>query len=114
MHMLAERKLTILDFGGYSWGRSIPGAIALPDAGVGGSFSDWTQDRLRMKMRELTKEDLSSPVVAVGWNSEDFSGQNIALRLVALGYTEVYWYRGGREAWEVAGMPEAELTPQDW
>jgi hypothetical protein len=30
----------------------------------------------------------------------------LALRLVALGYTNVNWYRGGREAWEVAGLPD--------
>ena len=46
------------------------------------------------------------PIVAVGWNSERFDGRNLALRLVALGYTHVYWYRSGREAWEVAGLPE--------
>jgi rhodanese-related sulfurtransferase len=33
---------------------------------------------------------------------------------VALGYTNVLWYRGGREAWEVAGLPETELVMQDW
>jgi hypothetical protein len=31
-----------------------------------------------------------------------------------LGYTNVYWYRGGREAWEVAGLPETDLEVQDW
>ncbi len=50
------------------------------------------------------------PVVAMGWNAERYQGRNLALRLVALGYTEVYWYRGGREAWEVAGLPETELV----
>ena len=65
-------------------------------------------------MHELTAGDLNKPAVAVGWNSERFDGYNLALRLVALGYTKVYWYRGGREAWEVNGLPEAELTPQDW
>jgi len=33
---------------------------------------------------------------------------------VALGYTEVYWYRGGTEVWEVAGLPETELVAQEW
>jgi adenylate cyclase len=47
-------------------------------------------------------------------NSERFQGRNLALRLLNLGYTEVYWYRGGREAWEVAGLPETELVLQDW
>jgi adenylate cyclase len=113
-HLLAERNSIILDFGGLSWERSVPGAIALRDVGVGGSFSDATQDRLRVKMRQLSKDDLSLPVVAVGWNSENFRGRNLTLRLVALGYRQVYWYRGGREASEVAGLPETDLELQDW
>ena len=36
------------------------------------------------------------------------------LRLVALGYTEAYWYRGGSEAWEAAGLPTTELVVQSW
>ena len=55
---------------------------------------------------------LTVPIVAVSWNSERFDGRNLALRLVALGYTNVYWYRGGREAWEVAGLPETEVDVQ--
>ena len=95
-------------------GRSIPGAIGLRGSGRCGHFSDSTQGRLRRKMLELTKGDMSPPIVAVGWNSERFGGYNLALRLVALGYTNVHWYRGGREAWEVKGLPETDLEPQDW
>lgn len=112
--LLVDRKPIVIDPSEFSWGRSVPGAIGLMRAGMGGSTSDAVQDRLRSKMRELTKGDLSTPIVAVGWNSERFDGRNLALRLAALGYTHVYWYRGGREAWEVAGLPETELTPQEW
>ncbi len=70
--------------------------------------------RLRKKMRQLTGGNLDTPIVTVGWNAERFQGRNLALRLVALGYSEVYWYRGGREAWMAAGLPVAEVTPQDW
>ena len=104
----------VIDTVSNSWGRSIPGAIGLKFSGLGGSFADEAQDRLRRKMVELTRGNLNQPVVAVGWNSERFDGRNLALRLVALGYTNVLWYRGGREAWEVAGLPETELVMQDW
>jgi hypothetical protein len=57
---------------------------------------------------------LDRPVVAVGWNSERFDGRNLALRLAALGYTRLYWYRGSREAWEFAEQPEKELVLQEW
>jgi adenylate cyclase len=65
-------------------------------------------------MRELTAGDHARPIITVGWNSERFGGYNLALRLITLGYTNVYWYRGGREAWEVAAQPETELVMQNW
>ena len=112
--LLAGVHPLVIDTVSNSWGRSIPGAIGLKFSGLGGSFTDEAQDRLRRKMAELTGGVLDRPVVAVGWNSERFDGRNLALRLAALGYTRVYWYRGGREAWEVAELPEAELAVQDW
>jgi adenylate cyclase len=112
--MLSERTPIVIDPLLYSWGRSIPGAAGLKGAGRGGSTFDAVQDRLRKKMQALTKGDLTIPIVAVGWNSERFDGRNLALRLVALGYTNVYWYRGGREAREVNGLPETEVDVQEW
>ncbi|MEA2743267.1 MAG: adenylate cyclase [Acetobacteraceae bacterium] len=112
--LLAERKPVVIDLLSYFWGTSIPGAVGLKEAGAGGSLFGPGQERLRRKMAALTGGDLSKPIVAVGWNSERFDGRNLALRLVAMGYTNVYWYRGGREAWEVAGLPVAELTAAEW
>ena len=111
---IAERKPVIIDPMMYFWGPSLPGAVGLRNAGVGGTTSDGVQERLGRKMTELTGGDLNRPIVAVGWNSERFDGRNLALRLVALGYTNVYWYRGGREAWEVNDLPETELNVQQW
>jgi hypothetical protein len=65
-------------------------------------------------MQRLTAGDLMRPIVAVGWNSERFDGYNLALRLAALGYRQVFWYRGGRETWEAAEMPETELAVENW
>jgi tetratricopeptide (TPR) repeat protein/rhodanese-related sulfurtransferase len=112
--LLAGSRPVVIDTVSYSWGRSMPGAVGLENSGVGGSLTDAAQDRLRSKMRELTAGDLNRPIVAVGFNAERFDGRNLALRLAALGYANVYWYRGGREAWEVNGLPETELTIQDW
>jgi adenylate cyclase len=93
---------------------SIPGAIGLWGAGIGGNLSDEFQDRLRLKMHQLTHGDHDLPLVTVAWNAERYQGRNLALRLVALGYAHVYWYRGGREAWVVNGHTQAELTQQEW
>jgi TolB-like protein/DNA-binding winged helix-turn-helix (wHTH) protein len=94
--------------------RSLSGAIGLRWSGYGGDLSEAAQQRLRRKMAELTKGDTSLPIVAVGWSSERFDSYNLALRLVGLGYTRVYWYRGGREAWEAAGLPETKVDVQEW
>ena len=114
VQFIAEARPVVVDTVTYSWGQSIPGAVGLQFAGLGGSFTDTAQDHLRKKMGQLTAGDLNRLIVAVGWNSERFDGRNLALRLAALGYTQVYWYRGGREAWEVANLPEADLAPQEW
>ena len=109
--LLEQRKPLVLDT--VPWGKSIPGAIGLWGAGIGGSMSDEYQERLGRKMQQLTGGDRNVPVVAMGSNAERFQGRNLALRLVALGYTETYWYRGGREAW-AAGLPTTELVVQNW
>jgi tetratricopeptide (TPR) repeat protein len=110
--LVEQRKPLILDT--ISGGRSIPGAVGLWGAGIGGNVHDEYQARLGRKMQQLTGGNRDAPIVTMGLNAERFQGRNLALRLVALGYTQVYWYRGGREAWGVAGLPETELTMQDW
>ena len=79
---------------------------------MGGRLTDALQRRLERTMQALTSGDRSSPIVVAGFNSERFDGRNLATRLAALDYRNVYWYRGGREAWEVAGLPTVPLVPQ--
>jgi class 3 adenylate cyclase/tetratricopeptide (TPR) repeat protein len=111
--LLAQSKPLVIDPMFHSW-RSIPGAVGLKFAGAGGSVVDRLQDRLRRKLMLLLDGNAKFPIVTLGWNSEAWSGRNLALRLAALGYTNVNWYRGGLEAWEVHGLPETELAMQDW
>jgi adenylate cyclase len=111
---LATTRPLVVDTVLYSWNRSISGAVGLQFAGLGGSFTDEAQDRLRGKMLKLAGGNPRRPIVTIGWNAEHFDGRNLALRLASLGYTNVYWYRGGREAWEVNGLPETNLDVQQW
>jgi TolB-like protein len=112
--LIAQRKPILIDVASTTWGRSIPGAIGLQGTGPGIQFSEARQTRFRLKIQDLTSGDLSAPIVVFGMNSEGFAGCNLALRLVALGYNRVYWYRGGLEAWQVNGLPEGYLELQDW
>lgn len=101
--LLHDRKPVVIDAS--KGNRTLPGAINLYEAGLGGTLEDSVQDRLRSLMVTLTGGDLSRPIVTLGINAERWTGYNLALRLVGLGYRQVYWYRGGREAWDVAGLP---------
>jgi tetratricopeptide (TPR) repeat protein len=113
--MLPEKTPLVIDTMEATWYRSIPGAIGFDFHGnTHGAFDDEVQKRLDRKLRELTGGDMAKPIVAVGWSAASFDGYNLALRIRHAGYTNVHWYRGGREAWEVAGKPEQEVRPADW
>jgi hypothetical protein len=110
----SDAKPIVLDAIMNFWGRSLPGAVGLKNSGLGGTLDDQVQDRLGQTISVLTGGDTCKPIVAVGFNAERFDGHNLALRLVALGYNNVCWYRGGREAWEVAGQPETPVDVREW
>lgn len=113
--MLQNDKPLVIDTMSNSWYRSVPGAVGLEFYGsTRGAFTDEVQRRLELKLRALTDGDMTRPIVAMSFNVAYFDGYNLALRIRRAGYTNVYWYRGGREAWEVAGQPEDEVRPANW
>ena len=109
VRLIAEEKPIILDLN--STGRALPGAVFIRGRLLGGDFGDALQDRLRQKMLSLTGGDMARPVVVASWNAERWAARNVALRLVALGYTNVHWYRGGKELWEARGQPTTADAP---
>jgi TolB-like protein/class 3 adenylate cyclase len=113
--MLESEKPLVIDTMAFSWHRSVPMAVGLDFRGnTDGSFSDAIQRRLEAKVQELTGGNMEKPMVVMSFNVSCFDAYNIVLRLRHAGYATIYWYRGGREAWEVAGMPETTLDTQEW
>jgi adenylate cyclase len=112
--MIQERSPIFIDVALGSWGKSLPGAIGLQGTGYGSEFSQAAQDRFKRKITELTNGDLAVPIVAFCVNAERFTSYNLALRLVSLGCTAVYWYRGGVEAWQASDLPTHDLTLHEW
>jgi hypothetical protein len=86
--LVEHRRPLLLDAS--PWNKSISGAVGLMGGGIGGSIDDEYQGRLARKVRQLTDDDKTMPIVTIGFNSERYQGRNLALRLVALGYTNVY------------------------
>ena len=85
--------------------RSIPGSNWLPAAGQGGAFDDDIQTQLTVTLANITDDDLARPIVVYCVDANCWLSYNAALRLHALGYETLYWYRGGIAAWKAANLP---------
>ena len=95
-------------------GMGIAGAHWLDGAGRGYSFDDPVQERLGRKLDQLTGSNKDTSVVVFCFDVHCWLSYNAALRVVHLSYHNVYWYRGGREAWRAAGLPLANLAREPW
>jgi rhodanese-related sulfurtransferase len=90
---------------------TIPGAI-LVNFGETGTLSDEWQAALGKLVGEAANGDKQYPIVVFSYSINHWQARNLALRLIALGYTNVYWYRGGWEAWDSHYLPKAPLAVQ--
>ncbi len=89
---------------------TLAGAVWLPGVGRGANFLDPVQALLGQLLAQLTGGDKARPMVFFCAGSQCWLSYNAALRAVAAGYTEVYWYRGGIEAWTTANLPTARTV----
>jgi len=101
----APARPVLLDVVGGEEHDSIPGAVWLPGAGRGTAFDDAVQGQLANVLEVLGGRPSGGGKAFVFFcaSVNCWLSYNAALRAVALGYTEVYWYRGGIEAWLEAG-----------
>jgi len=93
----------LLDVIGDQGHDSLPGAIWLPGAGRGSSFDDALQGHLAKSLEQLTEGDRGRLLVFFCAGNRCWLSYNAALRAAKLGYSEVFWYRGGIDAWISAG-----------
>ncbi len=90
---------------------TIPGAILINVPNAGAVTDEW-QGALRVLMDRISNGDKNRPIITFAWSMNRWHARNLALRLVALGYTNVHWYRGGWEAWDAHDLPMAPLNVQ--
>lgn len=89
---------------------TLAGAVWLGGAGRGESFDDPVQLELAPLLLRLAAGDRATPLVFFCAGSQCWLSYNAALRAVASGFTNVYWYRGGIDAWEAAQLPMARTV----
>lgn len=102
--LLTPKPPILIDVLGGNPTLSLPGAIWLRGAGMGTGFDDAVQPRLAARLDQLTGRDKTRAVVFFCLSRTCWLSYNTALRAVALGYRNVLWYRGGRNAWIAAGL----------
>ena len=102
--------LTIDVLSGSNHVRSIPGSIWLPAVGQGGTFDDNVQTYLASTIQTITGDDVARPIVVYCLDANCWLSYNAVLRLHALGYENVHWYRGGIAAWKAANLPTRMTT----
>jgi DNA-binding winged helix-turn-helix (wHTH) protein/TolB-like protein/tetratricopeptide (TPR) repeat protein len=86
----------------------VPGAVSVREAYIGGTLDDQAREDLKSWLDGQLNGQTSRRVITFSWNAERWNARNLALELSALGYPNVSWYRGGVEAWDVAGYPVVE------
>jgi TolB-like protein len=86
----------------------IPGAVSVPAAYISDPLDDQVRQELKSWLDQQLNGQTSRRLITFSWNAERWHARNLALELVELGYPNVSWYRGGVEAWDVAGYPVIE------
>lgn len=98
----------------------LPNAIPAAFAAQPGDFNDAVQQQFGQMLLQITQGNKQVPIVTYCQGPQCWMSYNAALRAIALGYSNVLWYRGGLEAWQrgmsqmagVGGQPPAMNGPQ--
>jgi PQQ-dependent catabolism-associated CXXCW motif protein len=107
----SDRPPLLIDVIGGEQTVSLPSAVWLRDAGAGRHLDDDVQAWFDFHLAHLTNRDKSHPLVIFCASRMCWMAHNAALRALDLGYKDVSWYRGGRDAWQAAGLPLAPVAP---
>lgn len=83
---------------------TLPNAFKAPALASPGHFGDGIQQQAAQWLRQVTQGNPTMPIVIYCSDPQCWLSYNGALRTIAAGFTNVYWYRGGLQAWQMAGL----------
>ena len=89
---------------------NLPGSHWLANTGDGDLTPEW-QGYFVRHLYKFTGGQLARPLVFY-CRSDCWLSWNAVKRATQLGYTSVYWYRDGVDAWEAANLPVTAATPE--
>ena len=103
----------VIDVLGGNVHRTIAGAFWMIGAGAG-DMSREEEKRFAAAIAGFAGGDKNRPIVFFCVDAECWLSYNAALRAIALGFTNVMWYRGGIAAWRQGGNPMTQSDPFFW
>lgn len=83
----------------------LPDAVSAAWLAQPGSFKDAVQQQAGQMLGQQTQGHKDVALVFYCLSRECWMSYNAALRAIHAGYKNVLWYRGGIEAWKLAGLP---------
>jgi len=92
---------------------TLPGAIWLHNGGLG-DFDAEEEKRFLEVLARISGHDKGRALVFFCSGARCWLSYNAALRATRAGYSKVYWYRGGVDAWRAAGLPTHTTTNFQW
>jgi PQQ-dependent catabolism-associated CXXCW motif protein len=90
---------------------TLPGAYPAAWAAAPGTLGDAIEQRLGQSLNPVTRGNKDTMLVFFCQSTHCWMSYNAALRAIDLGYRNVWWYRGGIEAWLAAGMSTVPPRP---
>lgn len=93
-------------------GYTLPMAQNAVGAAEPGSFNDQVQRNFGQFLQQTTQGNTGRPMVFYCQGPHCWMSYNAALRAIHLGYRQVYWYRGGVEAWQSVQQMAARGSQQ--
>jgi PQQ-dependent catabolism-associated CXXCW motif protein len=112
--MISAHPPLVIDVVNGNQTESLPTAVWLRGAGGGTDLRDEAQAKLVLNLNQLTAGDKARDIVFFCYSKTCWLSHNAVVRAVALGYRHVYWYRGGRRAWQAAGLPLTAIKYAQW
>lgn len=88
---------------------NLPGSLWLANTGDGTLSVPW-RDYFAAQLHRASHGHRDWPLVFY-CRSDCWLGWNATRRAQALGYTRLYWYRDGTDAWQQAGLPLEPAEP---
>jgi PQQ-dependent catabolism-associated CXXCW motif protein len=92
---------------------TLQNARYVPVAGLPGTLTDQSQRQLTAILEDLTGGDKAQALVFFCAGAACWESYNAVIRADALGYSNLYWYRGGLFSWQQAGLPMQPVPAQE-